>query len=210
MNRQEIRRLLSTPFTGARRRDYYGSVFGQMFGWIAGADQEFLCDWLPGEAPDRHDPMRIVEVGTFLGSTARGLIVLSGGGQIACIDSMLDVHEGSRGPYPTARAAWEATLANSVDLSAYAALIEGESREVGARWSTPIDLAFIDADHAYEPALMDLRQFGRHVVVGGCCLVDDMDMPDVERACADYFDATWQVVRRPTGGGKILAMRRVA
>jgi Methyltransferase domain len=186
-----------------------------MFGWVVGAPQRFLVDWLPGVALEYpHQPMRVVEVGTFLGSTARGLIVLSGGGQITCIDNMMDVHYAEMG-LPSARAGWEAVLSGKsggADLSSYAKLIEGDSFVVGAAWTDPIDLLLVDAAHDYRSAFTDMRNFARWVVPGGYCLVDDYNMTDVANACRDYFlDKEWETVRQPASpdpGGDMSCYRR--
>jgi len=213
MDRTELRRILDEAPADARERiGHVGMRTGQLFGWITGPDQEFIATWLPKVSREWSGPMKIVEVGTFAGSTARGLIAFSGGGTITCIDNMVDVHAGARGHHASGRAFWEDTIkSNGVDFSSYATLIEGESRDVGLQWKDTIDLLFVDGDHHEEPAFTDLSLFGMHVVTGGYCLVDDYDMPDVVRACDRYFDGRWRTVHRPDGAtAKIIAYQRVA
>jgi predicted O-methyltransferase YrrM len=54
------------------------------------------------------------------------------------------------------------------------------------------DLAFIDGDHRYDPAFVDLYYATRIVVPGGLILVDDMWMPAVRLAVA-YFEANLEL-----------------
>lgn len=216
MNRYELRAILDeAPSDPRERLAYIGKKTGQLFGWVTEPDQEVLVNWLPGVArafgDAAHPAMRIVEIGTFAGSTARGLIVLTGGGSITCIDNFVDVHAGSRGDHPSGEAFWRHTLSkNGADLSEYATLIEGESRTIGATWHKPIDLLFIDGDHHEEPAYTDMAQFAPHVQAGGYCLVDDIDMPEVRNACERFFNpGSWDVVWRPAAAtAKIIAYRR--
>lgn len=215
MDRTELKTLRdgAPEGSGRTRIDYFGQKTGQLFGWITGPDQEFIANWLPDVAREWGKPMKIVEIGTFAGSTARGLIVMSGGGTITCIDNMVDVHAGARGHHASGRAFWEDTIKNNgADLTEFATLIEGESKDIGAQWIDPIHLLVVDGDHHEEPAYTDMRQFGAHVVTGGYCLVDDYDMPEVVSACARYFDdGRWRTVHRPVGEtAKIIAYQRVA
>ena len=187
---------------------YFRQKLGQLVGWMTHEDEKFLVDWLPQVAlAYKRYPMRIVEIGTFLGSTARGLIGLSGGGTITCVDNWRDVHESNP------RAAWEKTLrSNGMDLLAHATLIEGDVRAIGATWAKNADLLLVDADHSYESASADLRDFGARVVHGGYCLVDDLDLPDVEKAAKEFFvPRVWEVIRFPMKSeGKLGCWRRKA
>lgn len=211
----------ATPPGDFQRVHDIGAKCGQLFGWIAGPDQQFLCDWLPAAAEAYpRSPMRIVEIGTYGGSTARGLVVLSRGGLVTSIDNFQDMNEGSLNGHPDGTSYWTNTIRNNgPDLSEYARLIVGDSGEVGRAWTEEIDLTLVDGAHDRDSALRDLSLFATRVVPGGYCLVDDFDMPAVKHACDDFFDGGWTLVRRPYEGpppghgytgGKILAMQRKA
>ncbi len=193
--------ILAAPTSD--RVAYFESHFGQLVGWMTDPDKRFLTDWLPGVALRYPTyPMTIVEVGTFSGSTARGLIALSGGGKITCIDNWKDVHVSD----PSKQ--WRDTLQQKFNLLQHATLIEGDLAEIGAKWVQPIDLLLVDADHSYVGAITDIRNFAPKVVPGGYCLVDDYDLPDVIRACTEFFDSTWEPLRLPTEHDNKLACWR--
>lgn len=193
----------AAPAEYEARRIHFEKV-GQLFGWMTSPNQRTLLEWLPeASRAYPHHPMRIVEVGTFGGSTARGLVTMSGGGHVTCIDNFMEFHEGTLGGFPDGTAYWKATFEkNGVDLSAHAALVIGDSAVIGAAWQDPIDLLFIDGDHHFEPALDDLRLYGRHVVPGGYLLLDDYHMPEVRQAASSFFRLCafhWDLVREPVG-----------
>lgn len=50
--------------------------------------------------------------------------------------------------------------------------------------------AFVDGDHSYEGALLDLRTVCSHLVPGGLVVVDDYEFPGVERAVAQMSRET--------------------
>lgn len=201
MTPEEMRAVLrGAPDGYEARHEYIGERCGQLFGWLGGGDdQAFMLDWLPRASDSYGRPMRMLEVGTFLGSTARGLVTLSGGGTVTCIDNMVDVHwrTYNDGKFGSAREAWEHTLRTmGADLSEFAALIEGDSMVIGPAWDQPLDLVFIDANHEEPFVSSDIRNFAKWVVPGGYCLVDDTTMAPVVAACRSYFLAPdWEVVR---------------
>lgn len=212
---QIMQNLRDAPPPGLARVDYFHRVYSQITGWITTADKHWLCDFLPEVALAYPRDMRIVEVGTYGGSTARGLIALTGG-RVVCVDNWMDHHPGDNGCETGPESFWKNLRTYGPDLSMFVdALLTGDSHEVGPRWLLPIDLLLIDGDHSYPGALADLRDFGRHVVGGGYCLVDDYDMPFVKQACDEFFGGAasdWAVVRAPPGGdeGHVLCARRSA
>lgn len=224
MNREGIlAHLHARPAPGPARVDYFHRIYGQITGWIAEVDRQWMCDHLPEIALAYPREMRIVEVGTFGGGTARGLVAMTGG-RITCTDNWSDFHpDGADGGYCshagcatgpeffwtilgkkvcTADPPYMPDLSGCVDE-----LITGDSRAVGSAWSTPIDLLLVDGDHSYEVALADIKNFGRHVVPGGVILVDDYDMPPVASACEEALRAPeWETLRGPPA--KLVAYRR--
>jgi hypothetical protein len=197
ISREEILDTLRTaPPPGHEKRAWHiGNKCGQLVGWLTTDDAKFLIDWLPEVGLSYGKPMQIVEVGTFAGSTARGLICLSGGGNITCIDNFLDMNAATLGGRPSGRAYWEETVGSHPDLLPYATLLEGESSEIGKAWNKPIDLLFVDGDHSYEGATSDLTLFAKHIVAGGYLMVDDCHMPAVQKAVCDYLPGCWDSIR---------------
>ena len=182
--------------------------YGQLFGWIATPDQHFLVEFLPIIAKEFSNPPRIVEVGTFYGSTARGLMALTGG-TCTSMDNWKDFHPSDK--YKTGEEAfWDTVKSNGVDLTDRARLIPGDSKEIGSRWQEPIDILFIDGDHSFAGALGDIQLFTPHIVSGGYCFVDDWDMPEVRRAVTDGFSLQeWETIRVPLDTtSKILVVRK--
>ena len=55
--------------------------------------------------------------------------------------------------------------------------VVGDSVTVGAVWTTPLALLFIDGGHGREPAHRDFETWAPHVVVGGALLIHDV-FPD--------------------------------
>jgi len=232
MNREELRQVLATAPQGEGRQAFLAERLGALFGWITAPDQAFLCEFLPQLGLAAPAPLRIVEVGTFGGSTARGFIALTGGAEITCVDDFYDFrhHEGKprRNPmlnhFESGAQMWRATLAGPPDLSAYARLLEAPSTEhpscrccapiakpASEGWTQPIDLLFIDGDHSYAAALADMRAWAPRVVPGGHCLVDDFHMPDVARAAGECFGPDWELLRVPDRNpASILVLRRRA
>lgn len=204
--------LRTRPAPGPARQEHYAHC-GQLFGWITQPDARFLVDWLPDAAAEYGRPMQIVEVGTFAGSTARGLVVLSGGGEVVSIDNFFDMNEQTLNGHPDGRSFWEWTQRESPDLTGCARLVIGESPVIGAAWPSPIDLLLIDGDHHYGPALADLCAFTPHVAPGGYLLVDDMQMHDVKRAVDDWrVPNEWETVRDPSdepAPASMLCLRRL-
>ena len=214
MNRQQILDVLACapPPGDAGRLPYIGKRCGQLFGWVSNPDQAFLSTWLPGAALRYPQiPMQIVEIGTFAGSTARGLIVLSCGGNCICVDNFVDMNAQTLSGYPDGAAYWNATVkGNGSDLSAFAELRIGDSGVLGEAFDDEIDLLLVDGSHDYNSCARDLRLWGAHVVPGGYLLLDDVDMPEVARAGQEFFaKSSWRVVRSPTEPtAKMLCMQR--
>jgi predicted O-methyltransferase YrrM len=175
------------------RIGYFQAKYGQIFGWICSGDQQSLARLLPDIARSYPLPMRIVEVGTFLGSTARGLIAMTGG-SIISVDNWQDVHVDD-----PPREWWKTLQGPKMDLSAYVTdLREGVSAGIGADWTESIDLLFVDGDHSHAAASADISQFGRHVVPGGYMLVDDYHLTTVQQAVSEQApDSDWERLFEP-------------
>lgn len=166
-------------------------------------DLLFLCSWLPEIALQYHDRQpHIVEVGTFLGSTGRGLISLTGG-MLSAIDNWSDVLPHLRPNESPQEAWWKTIRTNGVDLSSFVeALHSGESAHIGSAWTKDVDILFIDGSHRYPAVVADLVAFVPHLAPGGYLLIDDWDIEDVRWATQDVVHPhtpRWEVIRVPLG-----------
>lgn len=215
MTHEEILSILDkAPPPAGERMVYFHSVYTQIYGWVAGPDKLWLCEFLPKIAKESSNRMRILEIGVFNGGTSRGLIALTGGIFVG-IDNFMDFSgEGARslmGATDGPDAFWR-TLKYHPDLSAHVdRLIVGNSQDIGQTWSDPIDLVLFDADHNTEPLKADLSLFCPHIAVGGYALVDDYDMGTVQQAVGEYFSQEkWETIRIPdvSTTAKIFAARR--
>ena len=129
-------------------------------------------DLLVGLAADARS---VVEIGVYEGASAAAVCgVLQPGPQLHLIDPF--------GLQPTAlRAGWAATewasrsvvrrasRGRDLDVQWHVAM----SQDIGRSWTTPLDLVFIDGDHAEEPTREDWALFSPHVAVGGHVLFHD-------------------------------------
>ena len=187
--------------TPRERMNYFSEKYGQLCGWMTEQDLLFLCSWLPEVALTYQTPPHILEVGSFLGSTARGLISLTGG-LLSAIDNWVDVRPHLKNNETPEDAWWKTLRENGQDLSQYVkSLYGGESAEIGQSWTEPIDMLFIDGDHHYSPASADMGLFVPHLNVGGYLLVDDWNQPEVRLATQDVVLSNvlwqWQMIRIP-------------
>ena len=52
-------------------------------------------------------------------------------------------------------------------------LLQGKSAMVGKQWKEPIDLLFVDGDHSYEGAKLDIDSWLPHLKQGGYVVFHD-------------------------------------
>lgn len=117
----------------------------------------------------------IVEIGVYEGASAAAMCrVMAPRSVLHLIDPF--------GYQPTAlKAGWAATEWASRAVVRRAARSReldvrwhiGFSQEIGAEWSEPVDLVFIDGDHAEDPTRADWDLFSPHVRPGGHVLFHD-------------------------------------
>jgi predicted O-methyltransferase YrrM len=153
-----------------------------------------------------------VEVGFALGLSClhicAGLLRSSAGGSHVAID-------------PTERPHWRNAgrlLVERAGVAPMVELVEEESQVALPRFHAEgrhFDVAFVDGDHRFDPAFVDIYFMTRIVRPGGLILVDDMWMPPV-RLAVSYFEANlglellpdavpgafrWRARRRPFARG---------
>lgn len=63
---------------------------------------------------------------------------------------------------------------HDADLEPTVVALVGDSATVGAVWTTPLALLFIDGGHGHEPAHRDYETWVPHVAVGGTLLIHDV------------------------------------
>src|SRR3954454_18325294 len=118
---------------------------------------------------------RVVEIGVYEGSSAIVLCeVLEPGAELHLVDPF--------GHHPTALPeGWGATERASKRVVSRAARRAGprliwhveRSEDTGRRWSEPVDVVFIDGDHAEQATRTDWELFSPHVTPGGHVLFPD-------------------------------------
>lgn len=74
--------------------------------------------------------------------------------------------------------------------------VQGDSKEIGASWSLPIDYLFVDGDHSEAGIRGDLAAWLPHVKVGGYVLIHDYAPYPASHALAGRLD--WPAVPEVT------------
>lgn len=209
--------LNNLPSSSDDRRSYFANMYGQIFGWIADLDQLFMCGFLPEFSNQFNYQLRIVEIGVFAGSTTRGLIIMTGGIAVG-IDNFSDFEGEGRRSLNNFNSGkdifWYTIKESGIDLSDHIKeLIVDDSKNVGERWSNPIDILFVDGDHHYEQSKSDIQLFSRYIIPGGIILVDDWNMETVRKAVSEcLFNDQWDCIRVPVedgSGGKMFCAKRI-
>src|SRR3954451_12966097 len=148
------------------------------------------------------DAARVVEIGVYEGASAAALCAaMRPDAELHLIDPF--------GHHPTALpAGWGAIEQASRRVVARAAHRHDgprviwhveRSEDTGRRWSTPVDVVFIDGDHAEDATRLDWELFSPHVVSGGHVLFHDATgphaLPGPAAVVAEVCDqADWSMV----------------
>lgn len=184
-------------------------------------DLRRVADRTPGFLPDDEadalyqagltaGPGLWLEVGTYCGrSTVHlGAAARSAGAQLVTLDhhrgseenqpgwewhdeSLVDPHTGRLETLPSLRRTlWDAGLDDVVTA------VVASTQQVGAWWSSPLTLLFLDGNHTEGVAQHDYAAFAPHVLPGGLLVVHDV-FPDP----ADGGRPPWNVVCRAVDTG---------
>lgn len=125
---------------------------------------------------------RVVNIGAFTGSSA--VAMLRGGRDIE------DFHLWSIDIEPCPREMEYAEACGLADSQRFMQIL-GDSKVVGKRWLTKVDLVFIDGDHTYEGCKGDIDAWEPHVAEGGYLVLHDYEGPTdiglVTQAVNDWF-----------------------
>ncbi len=150
-----------------------------------------------------------LEVGTYCGKSTvhLGVAARERGAQVVTVDhhrgseenqagwewhdaELVDAHTGRLETLPSLRRTlWDAGLDDVV------CVLAATTQQVGAWWTSPLALLFLDGNHTEEVAQHDYAAFAPHVVPGGLLLVHDV-FPDP----ADGGQPPWHVVQRAQEG----------
>jgi hypothetical protein len=116
-----------------------------------------------------------VEIGVYEGSSA---LVLARALPVDAVLHLIDPFVDSRG----LAAGWRGTAWATRRVVERAVLERGgptlrwhveRSQDAGRRWAEPVDLVFVDGDHALETCRLDWEQFSRWVRPGGVVVFHD-------------------------------------
>jgi predicted O-methyltransferase YrrM len=103
---------------------------------------------------------------------------------------------------------------DSVGLGANVVGVVGDSATIATRWSTPLDLCFIDGGHGEEPAWADFGGWAPHVAIGGLLVIHDVfcDPADGGRPPYELWCAALDSKQFVEDGecGSLRVLRRVA
>lgn len=163
-------------------------------------------------------PLQIVEVGSWTGTTSRAIAQVMGeGSHLWCIDTW----EGSNGEtFDVTRAVaiaygsdklfrlWEKNV-GEVGYPERIFAVRGQSVEVAATWTLPVDFVFLDAEHSYEAVKADIEAWWPHLKVGGVFCGHDYGVkgfPGVKQAVDERFQNVGQVgniwwIKKPAVAG---------
>jgi predicted O-methyltransferase YrrM len=167
------------------------------------------ADALRAAAADA-DPGLWLEIGTYCGKSTvhLGAVAEAAGARLVTVDH----HHGSEENQP----GWEWHDASTVDaytgrmdtlpflrhtlhdagLESTVSVLVASTQQVGAWWTSPVQLLFLDGNHTENVAQHDYEQFARHVVPGGLLVVHDV-FPDP----ADGGRPPYHVVMRAIESG---------
>lgn len=134
----------------------YMSLARRIPGWTRD-DEAVALAYASHSLPDH---ARIVELGSFLGRSAvllAGGRKLRGSGHLHCIDPFDASGDAFSAPvYLTIAGALRTSLRQCFEknirragLSEWVTVHQGYAEEIGAAWTQPIDLLFMDGDHSY-------------------------------------------------------------
>jgi hypothetical protein len=103
---------------------------------------------------------------------------------------------------------------DSAGLGASVVGVVGDSATIATRWSTPLDLCFIDGGHGEEPAWADFGGWAPHVAVGGLLVIHDVfcDPADGGRPPYELWCAALDSKQFAEDGecGSLRVLRRIA
>jgi predicted O-methyltransferase YrrM len=131
-------------------------------------------------------PMRFVacEIGSYLGASASFFAAAASfkEGIVHCVDTWDNRDMDSELPRDT----YAEFLINTERFQRHIVPHRGEASAVASAIPSELDALFIDGDHSYEMAKLDLRVYGPKIKPGGFLLLHDCKLESVQRAMDEY------------------------
>lgn len=127
-------------------------------------------------------PQVVVELGSWRGASAIALarVLQTWGGTLTCVDTWTGAVNGSKAGTLPGRPAMLLECATNLVAAGVAPsvrLIVSRTDAAAQTWQGPIDLLYVDADHAEASVLADLRLWWPHLREGGLIAGDDYENP---------------------------------
>lgn len=159
----------------------------QKFWWKEGHFNENQRDFFI-EILSKVNPRNVLEIGFASGRSCCTILCSSNPEKIISVDINLD--------YMGARENSDFLISNFKNLK----IIEGDSKNIlneeffKSEFPDGLDFIFIDGDHSYEGAYLDIRNTFNFLNPGGIMIIDDFksgppdgcSIPDVDRAVEDF------------------------
>lgn len=145
----------------------------------------------------------VVEIGSYCGrsSACLGLAAQQVGGRLYCIDPFTGTASGHviehvylSGTGGTPPGVMFDQMVDVFKLSDVVEKIVGFSQNVGEMWGLPIDVLFIDGDHAYDYVKKDMELFAPYVKPGGIMALHDRAEDGPKQAIAEFNWDGWEFV----------------
>jgi len=132
-------------------------------------EAEFLCA-LANRPGDK------VELGCWMGRSTSIILQAQAGlaGALVSVDPFVAMPAGIE---RASAAKWRKNLTGLGLVPPL--LLEMTSDAAAADWNRPLSFLFIDGDHGYQAVAADLKNWARHVVVGGVVALHDMFFPSI-------------------------------
>jgi predicted O-methyltransferase YrrM len=161
---------------------------------ITGADEVATLALLVG----RLRPELTLEIGTFFAGTTRVVAeaaVAAGAGRVMTLDPF----GGHR--VPGILAGWPAAVRERVEFRPDTSMCYFAKLDLPRGGRSPLGLAFVDGNHAFEYALFDVIRAADHLTPGGAVVVDNMDQDGPRQAAVQFLD--WNPAWRLFAGGRV-------
>jgi MMP 1-O-methyltransferase len=153
----------------------------------------------------------IVEIGSFLGKSAilmAGACKMRGSGRVHCIDPFDTSGDAFSAPVYRAIAAadghslrerFDANIARA-NLGAWIEVHEGTAASVAARWTTPVDLLFLDGDQSRDGARIAYDSWMPFLKPGGTIALHNSTAREYAADHDGMYLVATQLVRPPRFG----------
>lgn len=179
----------------------------QCGGWLSDSDKYWLSEWLLSLKIEK--PV-VVEIGVFQGGTSTLFLEALPDCTLYVVDDWLGGPPSP--PYDNIK---DAFIAYTKPYEDRIVFHSGDSKEIGEKWHTPMDICMVDGCHNDEYPAWDINNFSKYLRVGGFLLVDDYQMKDVKSAVDVILRSNaqkWRLVKEPetANGGDLIVFQKVS